>query len=70
MLVNLCLTSLNSPHSSFSLDIFREDPRLLTIKANMGDSTGLFIVEAKLYYPAEHIPQAVAKFYACAKHLK
>jgi len=48
---------------------FREDPRLLTIKRNMGDSTGLFVVEAKLHDLADHVPQAVAKLFACAKHL-
>lgn len=58
------------PTSSFSLGIFRQDSRLLTIKRNMGDSTGLFVVEAKLHDPANHIPQAVAEFFACAKHLK
>ncbi|KAK2463859.1 hypothetical protein APHAL10511_004164 [Amanita phalloides] len=49
--------------------IFRQDLRLLTIKRNMGDSTGLFVVEAKLHDPANHIPQAVAGLFACAKHL-
>ncbi|KIL59052.1 hypothetical protein M378DRAFT_180985 [Amanita muscaria Koide BX008] len=49
--------------------IFRQDSRLLTIKRNMGDSTGLFVVQAKLHDPANHIPQAVAEFFACAKHL-
>jgi hypothetical protein len=49
--------------------IFRQDSRLLTIKRNMGDSTGLFVVEAKLHDPANHIPQAVVAFFACAKHL-
>ena len=58
------------PTSSFSLGIFRQDPRLLTIKRNMGNSTGLFVVEAKLHEPANHIPQAVAELFACAKHLK
>jgi len=35
----------------------------------MGDSTGFFVVEAKLHDPADHIPQAVAELFACAKHL-
>ena len=58
------------PISSFSLGIFRQDSWLLTIKRNMGDSTDLFVVKSKLHDPANHIPQAVAKLFACAKHLK
>ncbi|KAF8336104.1 hypothetical protein F5887DRAFT_1078963 [Amanita rubescens] len=49
--------------------IFQVDSRLSTIKRNMRDSTCLFVVEAKRHDPANHVPQAVAELFACAKYL-
>jgi len=41
--------------------IFHENSQLLSIKRNMGNSTGLFVVEAKLSDLATYVPQTVVE---------
>ena len=48
--------------------IFLKSPHLHVLKSQM--PSGFFVVEAKLFDPSDHVPQAVCEIYACGKLLQ